>query len=1578
MNGFIKNLEIKNNSNKIGIEYNHKKNEQTKILNHVHQKDKEYEIKKIKRKKFSYTNNNFNLNKNNNYIIFRHNTFNKFKERDVEKEKEKKENNQIIKKQKIDIDISKEINTLNLYYNNINTNKNKNNSKQKSIQNLNKGSASSKEAKKISKNLSRENMWGGGGNNFLQGGTQRKKMPNKDKENNNNKILKLYDYNNMSNNDFTIINNTSDIMFTMKNNFKNKNTQEKKHSFNNVLLNSGNKFKGDKKFSLVDKYTNNLEYSKKQNQIKINTNNINNINTNHINNILSKKENIPIYKAQSNDKKKNLKNLSSNHSKENIVKNIKNIIIENSYKNNVDLINHLKNEANVYSANNTNNANTNTNNKKIKESSSIINQQLKKINFEDFTNKKVQNLTISNTQNKLDIQQKNNETNDYQLYHLNNKKSSKNKNKDKIISNINKNIDNIISKNRISINSTQNNNNTYITYINNTASNVDFPKIKKSSNNYLTNINKSNTNITDKLKNSSKKSINSINNITKLNTLQNEDIKKRLKYNNYKSKINYSSPKIPSLYERNNGKPHLRRPLSNNQKLKNNDKTYSPKINSIPKYTQTEGNSSNINFKNNNIFINRLDFYENYSISTRKDNIFSKINNNFKNHSNYINILNKRKLSAKIKNDKGNSLLKLMENKDKIKEKENINLTKRRPRKIENEVNNLFTEISNIYNNNKNSFFNFGIKKINTNNKNGINTAKLLDNFKSSNNEKNRKYSFINILKPKAISQQKRYADKKEIENNQEKTKLIRDSKSLTFVSKDNNEKKKNISLLRKKRIIRLIHLMDEFNNSKSKSKRKNKSYNNINNNGASAVKERNNIDKFNINYLKNDIIMFTIYIISKYDDNCKKIGLNKIKLYDKNNNEIFIVDSNSNNKINDNKEQNVNYLFNTKKYYYNNKPFICDYKDNLYINFYINIKKSNVIQYLKIINYENKEEKISPVKEIKICYGKKVLFQGVLNVNYFNIINFSDNKNLFEFKDFPIFFTSKKRGSSANVNNSNSSINNIYNSNYKRNNTRSFSTFRANSGKKNNKIPKKQLIKMNSERNISNKDYQNNNISNFKFINYNNTEIDDNNYNIKTSVTNICNTIPYNNNNDSENILFTRERFISDNNIRIETNFNDTSTNIIDTDIHQGLKINKFNLNKYNIVNDTNYTEEELNDNLSYIKFKRIRLVLSSNYGHPSFIGLTGLEFYDSNNQLIDIETAETIGALPKDLHTIYNIENDNRIFENIFNGENNVDDSYNMWVTLFDTSKDFPYIELSFNDYIYLSKIKIFNYNKKHELDICVKTIEIFLDNRYYNTIYLRQGIGSISNDNIIQKENSNSNNKDINNFSQEFYFPINNDDYKSINNEKHLNFDFASNKYEQSYETPYMPNGYIIKFQLISNYYKGKPIDNNMINSNTNSTNNILIKNYNYIGINIETIIDENGKDILSLKNNKYKIISNKEMIIYDKNKIILKCSQNEDNDNNIFFLFENPISISYIELNPFYFISNENILNSVKEIKIFCDTSVIFEGEIYNYQPTIILFSSNIIKDININYLTKKRAIRDIKEINEEDCYILVFN
>ena len=81
--------------------------------------------------------------------------------------------------------------------NNINTNTNITN--QKKISQLNKDNTSRKESKKISKNLSKENMRGGG-NNFLLGGTQRKKIFNKKV---NNKILRLYEFNSSNKKDYS-------------------------------------------------------------------------------------------------------------------------------------------------------------------------------------------------------------------------------------------------------------------------------------------------------------------------------------------------------------------------------------------------------------------------------------------------------------------------------------------------------------------------------------------------------------------------------------------------------------------------------------------------------------------------------------------------------------------------------------------------------------------------------------------------------------------------------------------------------------------------------------------------------------------------------------------------------------------------------------------------------------------------------------------------------------------------------------------------------------------------------------------------------------------------------------------------------------------------------------------------------------------------------------------------------------------------------------------------------------------------------------------------------------------------------
>ena len=113
--------------------------------------------------------------------------------------------------------------------------------------------------------------------------------------------------------------------------------------------------------------------------------------------------------------------------------------------------------------------------------------------------------------------------------------------------------------------------------------------------------------------------------------------------------------------------------------------------------------------------------------------------------------------------------------------------------------------------------------------------------------------------------------------------------------------------------------MLDYFNlynskeQSKSKSRKKNKSSQHINFIGSSSKKINNQenikpIEDKNVieNIIKNNMTIYSIYILSKYENNFSKIGIAKIGLYDKNNNEIFTLYSNANFNKDNNEEENV------------------------------------------------------------------------------------------------------------------------------------------------------------------------------------------------------------------------------------------------------------------------------------------------------------------------------------------------------------------------------------------------------------------------------------------------------------------------------------------------------------------------------------------------------------------------------------------------------------------------------------------------------------------------------------------------
>jgi len=130
------------------------------------------------------------------------------------------------------------------------------------------------------------------------------------------------------------------------------------------------------------------------------------------------------------------------------------------------------------------------------------------------------------------------------------------------------------------------------------------------------------------------------------------------------------------------------------------------------------------------------------------------------------------------------------------------------------------------------------------------------------------------------------------------------------------------------------------------------------------------------------------------------------------------------------------------------------------------------------------------------------------------------------------------------------------------------------------------------------------------------------------------------------------------------------------------------------------------------------MKIVLRAGYGDNEYIGLTGIQFFDENEESINIEKAKTIGALPKDINTVMNNCGDPRIFENVFNLINETNDDNYMWLTIYNSSSP-PYIEISYEDYINISSIKFWNYNKNTDLHRGVKIVDLILDEDYKNQI-------------------------------------------------------------------------------------------------------------------------------------------------------------------------------------------------------------------------------------------------------------------
>ena len=791
------------------------------------------------------------------------------------------------------------------------------------------------------------------------------------------------------------------------------------------------------------------------------------------------------------------------------------------------------------------------------------------------------------------------------------------------------------------------------------------------------------------------------------------------------------------------------------------------------------------------------------------------------------------------------------------------------------------------------------------------------------------------------------------------------------------------------------------------------------------SIKSNKDNNKQNLNKYKKS---FTQEIIdSKYNcililsiisnwGNKNQLGINSIEFFDKNNKKIKIIHC----RVIGGSNENINRLFNEKIYTVNeNDMWLSDIKNlnsDGKIKLYFYIKKSDCnkiidleyINYIMIWNY-NGWDKSKSIKQIELMSkDEEIFFYGIIpkgeysiksyqpykvkitkkmlknssnknykKYSYYNFITEQDTEPSFELNQvsFNNSIFSKNGTQPKNNKYKNCKIHSILKrvslNNYYLSNKNSISSagsifhmITSRSNNKENNDNHSNSKEKSENKSLSNK--KNNILKNYsiKKILMNKNE----NFSMLKKINN-TNTFSLNNSktkNKKKSIILIKDTNKTNNKLNKKSRSNQGSLSEIPLSYNQMMPKNKSQSNVfpssknsshktnncyYNTIGFEKKMKNKIHENkntfsfnsifennqncksttlLNFFLFKKIRINFLSNYGNTLSIGLTGLNLIDKNNKKINIESAIAVGALPKDLCTVYNNINDHRIFENIFNGVNNTIDENDMWLTLLNPK---PYIEICFEKSMTLSKIEIWNFNEPLSLDKGVKDIEIIFDSdenkKYYATLWKGLGI--------------------------EYY-----DYYQKISyNNLIKNSIFDKTRYiKNKKNVSELPIGFVFKLVFISNYGDKEII----------SLKNIEFYNERNTKLNKYTLINDNIGNI-SNKDEKYK----KYFFIHE----FYDFRKNEDSicQNLLFICFDEIVQIKYIKIIN---TRNEKLKNScVKNLQIYCDDILIFEGTVNQKGESIILFDkkkkSNFKNIINID---KKESKYQFKEkVSDKLCMLI---
>lgn len=144
-----------------------------------------------------------------------------------------------------------------------------------------------------------------------------------------------------------------------------------------------------------------------------------------------------------------------------------------------------------------------------------------------------------------------------------------------------------------------------------------------------------------------------------------------------------------------------------------------------------------------------------------------------------------------------------------------------------------------------------------------------------------------------------------------------------------------------------------------------------------------------------------------------------------------------------------------------------------------------------------------------------------------------------------------------------------------------------------------------------------------------------------------------------------------------------------------------------------------------------RLAINIQTTWGDPHYVGLTGIEIFDSRGELVAIrDPKRQVRADPADINILPQYKNDPRTVDKLFDGHNRTCDDTHMWLAPFTIGRDhFIYIDLITPSAI--GMLRFWNYNKSRIHSYRgARYIQIQLDDKTIFKGEIKRANGTLSN--------------------------------------------------------------------------------------------------------------------------------------------------------------------------------------------------------------------------------------------------------